>query len=44
MLQVRSAPILGLGVTGWVTGLLFAVVLCALVFRKRGSGWVRPIG
>lgn len=34
MLQVRSAPILGLGVTGWVAGGLFVVALCALVFRK----------
>lgn len=34
MLQVRSAPILGLGVTGWVTGAVFALALCVLVFRK----------
>ena len=34
MLQVRSAPVLGLGVMGWVAGILFVLVLCALVFRK----------
>lgn len=34
MLQVRSVPILGLGAAAWVTGALFALFLCALVFRK----------
>jgi len=34
VLQVRSAPVLGLGVTGWITGGLFVMALCALVFRK----------
>lgn len=38
MLQVRSAPILvwitAAGVVGWVTGGLFVLILCVLVFRK----------
>jgi len=34
VLQVRSAPILGLGVVGWVTWALFGLTLCALVFRN----------